>query len=874
MSLRSIDPHARKRHVFASVFNDSQLSPNRQVDNSKTVENTGNLSHQVEWNASWHLVTKTLSLPKLYGDHGILSRSSRLDKRSNDSRFQNALKVLLCHRDLRLLAIKTQDIVAWYSVHVRQHFLNQVLPVIRQLPARHEPEFVLLQCTKILEASRYQYHDGFSLLTTQIDAIAPGTASPTTSRFRRDLDALTNNTVMDMLAVPLKTFLKQQVSIILGLPLPTHETTSLEGRGLETARHTILRLVNALKNLGLAGERFQVIFAEIMDHAMSDYIYWRCRSNFSTTDSSMNCLGAHVEEAASSYPSHCVKAIGEWVGNQYSTLVAEVLNLLDDTNTVPGSEREKFKEICISRLVELRITELFDVVEHWPHGGRALDDLRTAITTPQRRLHLTEAFSQVLARKILHPAASTTRILQTYIAMIWSFHSLDHSKVLLDRVAYPLQLYLCTREDTVRIIITNLLADPEDAATSGIMGGEKLTELARLLSHGPESFGQRADDKELDWHDMDWLPDPVDAGPGYKRSKYADVIGTLIGVLGSQELFVKEFQNIIGENFLKYDGAFTKEIKVLELLKVRFGEAPVQACEVMLKDIKDSEKVDVAIRRTQKLTPSKLEIQTAKKLATRQGTTIDSEGLLKPSLHSKILSRIFWPQLNAESFRVPDVISELQKRYEEGFEELKSARKLTWLNALGQATVELEFEDRSLVEKVHTWQAAVIWAFQSDKSDGNGEQRTVRKLVEDLEMEETLVRSAVRFWVKKFVLYEVSANTYAVLETVCQEDQVRSHAQTGLSAAAGDNDDENLDEVMSEAEHGMMAEKTGIYWQFILGMLTNSSSQMPLQQIGMMLRMLISDGFPYSDDELRDFLGQKVTDGELELVGEKYQLKK
>jgi anaphase-promoting complex subunit 2 len=57
-------------------------------------------------------------------------------------------------------------------------------------------------------------------------------------------------------------------------------------------------------------------------------------------------------------------------------------------------------------------------------------------------------------------------------------------------------------------------------------------------------------------------------------------------------------------------------------------------------------------------------------------------------------------------------------------------------------------------------------------------------------------------------------------------------------------------------------------------MLKNSSSQMPLQQIATMLKMLIADGFPYSNEELQVFLGTKVADGELEFAGGKYRLKK
>ena len=69
-------------------------------------------------------------------------------------------------------------------------------------------------------------------------------------------------------------------------------------------------------------------------------------------------------------------------------------------------------------------------------------------------------------------------------------------------------------------------------------------------------------------------------------------------------------------------------------------------------------------------------------------------------------------------------------------------------------------------------------------------------------------------------------------------------------------------------------EKRQVYWQFIVGMLTNSSPTMPLGQISMMMKMLIADGFPWSNEELQEFLGEKIADGELEIVGGKYKLVK
>lgn len=75
---------------------------------------------------------------------------------------------------------------------------------------------------------------------------------------------------------------------------------------------------------------------------------------------------------------------------------------------------------------------------------------------------------------------------------------------------------------------------------------------------------------------------------------------------------------------------------------------------------------------------------------------------------------------------------------------------------------------------------------------------------------------------------------------------------------------------MSEKEK----EKRQVYWQFVVGMLTNSGPAMPLGQIAMMMKMLIADGFPWSNEELQEFLGEKIAEGELELAGGKYKLVK
>jgi anaphase-promoting complex subunit 2 len=69
-------------------------------------------------------------------------------------------------------------------------------------------------------------------------------------------------------------------------------------------------------------------------------------------------------------------------------------------------------------------------------------------------------------------------------------------------------------------------------------------------------------------------------------------------------------------------------------------------------------------------------------------------------------------------------------------------------------------------------------------------------------------------------------------------------------------------------------ERRTVYWQFIVGMLTNSAPTMPLGQMLMMMKMLIPDGCSWTNEELQEFLAEKVAENKLELAGGKYRLPK
>lgn len=353
----------------------------------------------------------------------------------------------------------------------------------------------------------------------------------------------------------------------------------------------------------------------------------------------------------------------------------------------------------------------------------------------------------------------------------------------------------------------------------------------------------------------------------YKKSKKSDIIGSLISLFDSNDLFVKEFQNILGERLLKefdyekeasynhhapcdvYQNELTQitQIRVLELLKLEIGEQALPACEVMLRDMTDSRRVDEAIRKDQKSVANKK----------------------SPEFHSRILSHIFWPSLNSESFSIPPEIESIQARYSSGFESLKKTRKLTWLQALGQVVVELDLEDRRVTEEVSTWQASVIYAFQTQPNSNEDNRltntpvtKTLDELVKQLHMSESLVRNALTFWTSKLVLRESPPGTFSVLETLPFSFSHSSFSIPTSSAAAaataairstGDNASDTINN-----------ETMALCWQFSIAMLTNQGA-MPLQKIVANLGFFVPGGFPYGNDVMREFLDKKVEEGKLEL---------
>ncbi|KAI9874176.1 MAG: hypothetical protein M1830_010102 [Pleopsidium flavum] len=859
---------AAQRRVFASVFPTSSTTttvptpvatpilgfagegqsfggPQIPISSDSTSP-SDSAAEQVRWNRAWHTATTFLKLP----EEQITSNLANLEESQLRGHWMKQYGADVLEAVSYLLSSTSQehsaftgnqqdgDLVAWYTNEVRRHFLTYVRPVVIQyLQADGNPGDTLTTFLRTLQVAQaiYLYPLDNHILSTL------ETASRVELRFRGDLHSiiaysLPQQTISSLLGRVLTT----EGSIVLGSASVNGEENTY---AIHKAKERTLKYVRGFQSVGLGGDAAQRVFADVMNNLMTEYVKTRYAGQWES-------------------PSSVTDSLRLWTEDCYARFVVEVLECLksseygDDTSMdmygVSLSEVGKWQEMGINRLGSLRVNELFNIVVDWDASKGAVEDLKQYITTPVARTHLTSSFSSVLSYRLLQPGASTIEILQVYISIIRVFGTLDPKGVLLDRVARPIRRYLRDREDTVKVIVEGLLSDAEDVEGQPVgPGGDTLVELAIELNRATELAARDNDDAELDWDDMNWVPDPVDAGPDYKKSKNSDVIGSLISLFDTRDIFVKEFQDIMGERLLKKDFDFEKEIRVLELLKLRFGEGPLQACEVMLRDVLDSKRVDTVIRNDQSFSTS-------------------SKTQEAPDLHAKILSRLFWPALHEESFSIPPAVVELQKSYEKGFETLKQSRKLTWLNALGQVTVELDLEDRVVTEEVQTWQASVIYAFNDPKDCPlRAATTTVEQLTEELGMDESLVRNALTFWVGKLVLKEITHDTFQVLEVLDDSETGDHTAQAAVAAAAEAATSAAAPSVRSAEDVAM--EKMQVYWQFIQGMLTNQGA-MPLQRIIMMLKFAVPGGFPFNNEELKEFLDKMVSEGHLDFAAGNYKI--
>ncbi|XP_072840665.2 anaphase-promoting complex subunit 2 [Pogona vitticeps] len=585
-----------------------------------------------------------------------------------------------------------------------------------------------------------------------------------------------------------------------------------------TALEQFQQLNDILRKLNLLERVSADAVTSILHRMIEERMEWRCR-------------GEYERSFLSEFQEWIEKVLG-WLSRVF---------LQESTGAPPSREagstlkrwRCHVQRFFYRQYASMRIEELFSIIRDFPESKPAVEDLKYCLERTNQRQELLSSLKSALEMRLLHPGVNTSDIITLYISAIKALRELDPSMVILEVACEPIRKYLRTREDTVRQIVAGLTGDAEGS-------GDLANELSKADPVTLEN-GQESDDDVSD--PEDWVPDPVDADPGKSSSKRrsSDIISLLVSIYGSKDLFINEYRTLLADRLLhQFNYSAEREIRNVELLKLRFGEAQMHYCEVMLKDMADSRRINTNIHDEEQKLPE--------------------EERPPFSLMAIILSSEFWPPLKEEKLELPDPIREAMEAYAKKYEKLKAMRTLNWKPHLGLVNLDVELADRTLSLSVSPVHAAIILHFQSKGT------WTLEELSEALKVPAASLRRKMTLWLQQGVLREGPPGTFTVIE---EEQKDRAEKVVLI-----DSDEEGDSAMASQADQ--KEEELQLFWTYIQAMLTNLES-LSLERVHSMLKIFVMTGPMVTEidiQELQGFLQKKVRDQQLLYSGGVYRLPK
>ncbi|THH16538.1 hypothetical protein EW146_g4118 [Bondarzewia mesenterica] len=410
------------------------------------------------------------------------------------------------------------------------------------------------------------------------------------------------------------------------------------------------KLWTAFEMLGLV-DRYESLIASVCYEHIENYVL-------------ETCTGKWDEPMLSTLREWMADKVVPWMLLPY----ARGARNAEEARTMLQGVGSRFDFHVCKTLCDLRTKEIFDIIVDYPESTPALQDLKECLARVDQRSGLVQSLRRANKKRLLHPGADTKDILTQYVSIIRCLRIVDPPGVLLFKVADPIRRYLRERPDTIRCIVASLVGDGES--------GDSLVDDSDPIQ--PLQSAQVDD-----YLDPNWEPEPTDAGPEFRTNKPSDVISTLVSIYDSKDLFVKELQVLLAQRLLAItDGNFEKERRNIEILKVRFGEGPLQVCEVMLKDMTDSRRIDQHV-----------------------------QSQMSSIMHPTIISRHFWPPLQTSTFSMPGQFNEIQATYAREYVTFKPDKKLRWLPHLGTIQLDIELQDRTVTVDVAPLEAAFIELF-------------------------------------------------------------------------------------------------------------------------------------------------------------------
>jgi anaphase-promoting complex subunit 2 len=500
---------------------------------------------------------------------------------------------------------------------------------------------------------------------------------------------------------------------------------------------------------------------------------------------------------------------------------------------LPGTDEKAMLEQMVQKInfhvyhyySQLRINNIFDIIVDYPESECAIEDLKQCLAHTNQHEQLLVSLSNELHKRLLKAGTTTHLILDIYIKTVRSLKLLDPSGILLEVVTPTVRDYLTRRKDFLKCLVLKLI----DESPQGL--------FEELASSATRVYVEECDAiHESD--DVEWNPKPRYSIPNEKNTRNSsnmDLISNLVNLTTGKEVLVNQYIEIIHDRLLtvkEYD--CDKEFQQVEFLKMKFGEQHLHKCEVMLKDIADSKRVNEYLTKT----------------------LVEKKHNVSFLCEVIIISGLFWPTtLSKDQYKFSSQISNYFEEYSKQYEAWKS-RSLHWFSDLGVVELQLELDGKVQDLSVTPFQANIILLF-SEKSEW-----TIEEIAVQLGVPEDLATDAISprlsFWVNKGFIKKIEGKgAYSLVDS-------------SSSIKEDEFDEDNHANEAAEEDH--LVKLHTITKQFIVGMCKNQGSAsrpVAVMRIHMMLPMVLPKELQYSVyfkdlESLVTFMDKLVKEGVLD----------
>lgn len=436
-------------------------------------------------------------------------------------------------------------------------------------------------------------------------------------------------------------------------------------------------------------------------------------------DTVMNVCRIFIErrvlaKSKSNYSYSYLSEMEAWVDDFVKNWISEIYG-------IPSSHEDlkfiapRLDQFLKEAYAEVRKSHMFEIIIEYPNSEAGIQDLKMCLemaTSPDFRLNLIESVKQSLTESLLHPGVNTFDILTAYISAIKALRALDPTGLILQLITEPIRKYLKSRDDTVRCIVSALTDEDSNSELnremirssaqpyqSGVSGKLEESEMT-ILNEGEKCTVNNFES---------WKPDPIKVNSSddvMKSSRFSDIVSILVNIYETKDRFVEEYQKLLSQRILnKYDECnLDMELRNLELLTMRFSDCELHRCEVMLKDVNFSKRIN-------------------KRILSGEIKNHKLDGY--KNLDVLIVSSPFWPEKfspmattsdNPPNIPFPPEIEASIKTYTKAFEALQACRTLHWRHHLGSVNLDLTINGKTQNFVVSPLHASLLYLFKEKKS--------------------------------------------------------------------------------------------------------------------------------------------------------------